>query len=124
MIASESKTQPHTSVAWRLLGEADHALMTQDLPLTSEKLWQAALYAVKTLCANRGWECAGDDHVQLLNPVKRLAAERDDETIKLAFLIAGHCRANAKYDWMEFDELDENRARIRQLVEKILADVE
>ena len=37
MIASESKTQPHTSVAWRLLGEADHALMTQDLPLTSDE---------------------------------------------------------------------------------------
>ena len=56
--------------------------------------------------------------------MRRLTAERDDDTIKLAFLIASHCHANFQYDWMEFDDLDENRARIRRLVEKILAEVE
>lgn len=56
--------------------------------------------------------------------MKCLAAEKDDETIKLGFLIARHCHANFQYDWMEFDDLDENRVRIRRLVEKILAGIE
>ena len=123
MATSEAKTQIHAGAAWRLLSEADHILMTQDLPLTGEKLWRATLCAVKALCASRGWECADNDRGQLLNLVKRLAEERNDETIKLAFLIASHCHANFQYDWMEFDDLDENRARIRQLVGKLLAGV-
>ena len=125
MVASETKTQIHASTAWRLLAEADHTLMTQDLPLTGEKLWQATLHSVKALCASRGSEYAGDDaYVQLLDFVKCLAAEKDDETIKLGFLIARHCHANFQYDWMEFEDLDENRVRIRRLVEKILAGIE
>ncbi len=125
MTTSETKTQIHASTAWRLLAEADHTLMTQDLPLTGEKLWQATLHAVKAICISRGWEHAGDDaYVQLLDFVKRLAAEKDDETIKLGFLIAHHCHANFQYDWMEFEDLDENRVRIRRLVEKILAGIE
>ena len=123
MTAREPKTQMHAGAAWQLLAEADHTLMTHDLPLTGEKLWQATVNAVKALCADRGWEYAGDDHIQLLDSVKRLAAEREDENIKLAFLIASHCHANFKYDWMEFDDLDENQVRIRRLVEKLLADV-
>lgn len=125
MAASETKTQMYAGAAWQFLAEADHTLMTQDLPLTGEKLWHATLHAVKALCASRGWEYAGDDaYVQLLDFMKRLAAERDDETIKLGFLIARHCHANFQYDWMEFDDLDENRVRIRKLVEKILAEAE
>ena len=125
MTTCENETQFDAGEAWRLLAEADHTLMTQDLPLTGEKLWQATLHAVKALCASRGWEYAGDDaYVQLLDFVKYLAAERDDETIKLGFLIARHCHANFRYDWMEFEDLDENRVRIRRLVEKISAAVE
>ena len=124
MTTGETKTQMYAGAAWQMLAEADHTLMTQDLPLTGEKLWQATLYAVKALCTSRGWECADHDRAQLLGLMKRFAAERNDETIKLAFLIASHCHANFKYDWMEFDDLDENRARIRRLVEKLLAEVE
>ena len=124
MTTSETEIEMQAGTAWRLLAEADHTLMTQDLPLTGEKLWQATLHAVKTLCASRGLEYAGDDaYVQLLDFVKCLAAVRDDETIKLGFLIASHCHANFRYDWMEFDDLDEHRARIRRLVEQILAEV-
>ena len=122
---SETHRQKHARLARQLLDQADHTLMTHDLPLTGEKLWHATLHAVKALCAARGWEYAGDDaYVQLLDFVKCLATARDDETIKLGFLMARHCHANFQYDWMEFDDLDENRVRIRRLVENMLADVE
>ena len=124
MTTREPKIQMHAGAAWQMLAEADHTLMTHDLPLTGEKLWRATVNALKALYATQGWEYPGDDHIQLLHFAKRLAAEREDENIKLAFLIASHCHANFKYDWMEFDDLDENRVRIRRLVEKILADVE
>ena len=121
---TETHQQKHTRLARRLLAQADHELLAGDLLQSSEKLWGATSHALKALCENRGWECAGDDYVHLIDFVKRLAAERNDETIKLAFLMASHCRANSQYDWMEFDDLDENRVCIRQLVGKILADVE
>lgn len=124
MTTGETKIQMHADAAWNLLAEADHTLMTQDMPLTGEKLWHATLHAVKALCATRGLDYPGDDaYVQLLDVVKCLAEEKDDETIKLGFLIARHCHANFQYDWMEFDDLEENRARIRRLVAKILAEV-
>lgn len=121
---TETHQQKHARLARRLLDQADHELMACDLLQSSEKLWGATLYAVKALRASRGWECADNDRAQPLNLMQRFAAEKNDETIKLAFLIASHCHANSQYDWMEFDDLDENRVRIRQLVEKILADVE
>ena len=124
MTIGENQIQMHADAAWRMLAEADHTLMTHDLPLTGEKLWHATMHAVKALCASRGWGYADDDHARFLHFAKTLAAERNDETIKLAFLIARHCHANFQYDWMEFDDLDENRVRIRQLVQKVLADIE
>ena len=124
MTTGETKIQMHAGAAWQLLAEADHTLMTHDLPLTGEKLWQATLHAVKALCISRGWAYVDDDHIHFLHFAKKLALERNDETIKLAFLLARHCHANFQYDWMEFDDLDENCARIRRLVEQILTDVE
>ena len=52
MTTGEPKTQMHAGSAWQLLlaAEADHTLMTHDLPLkrTGENwLWHATLHAVK-----------------------------------------------------------------------------
>ena len=124
MTTSEVKTKMHAGSARRLLDEADDTLMRQDLPLTGEKLWNATLDAVKALCASRGWEYTGNDYVQFIDFVKTFSVEKSDETIKLGFLIASHCHANAQYDWMEFGDLDENRVIVRRAVEKILAEIE
>ena len=120
--APETHQQKHTRLAWQLLNQADHEIMAGDLLQSSEKLWGATSHALKALCESRGWRHS--KYAQLEYAAKQLAKERDDDSIRLAYRVAEICHANFSYDWMEFEDVDENRIIVRRLVEKILANVE
>lgn len=120
--AAETHRQKHTRLAWQLLDQADHEMLAGDLLQSSEKLWGATSHALKAFCESRGWRHS--KYAQREYAVKRLAIEKSDETIRMAFRIAESCHANSSYDWMEIDDVDENRIIVRRLVEKILAEVE
>lgn len=115
---TETHQQKHTRLAWHLLNQADHEIMAGDLLQSSEKLWGATSHALKALCESRGWRHG--KYAQRAYAVKRLAAEKSDESIIPAFKVAEACHANFYNDWLEFDILDEHRRNIRRLVEKIL----
>ena len=121
MTAPETEThrQKHARLAWQLLAQADHEMLAGDLLQSSEKLWGATSHALKAFCESRGWRHS--KYAQREYAVKRLAVERQDESIRLSFRIAETCHANFYHDWLEFEVLDEHRVDIRRLVEKILA---
>ena len=120
--AAETHQQKHTRLAWRLLAQADHEIMAGDLLQSSGKLWGATSHALKAFCESRGRRHS--KYAQRAYAVKQLAKENDDDSIRLAYRVAEICHANFSYDWMEFEDVDENRSIVRRLVEKILADVE
>ena len=119
--ATETHRQKHARLAWQLLAQADHEMLAGDLLQSSEKLWGATSHALKAFCESRGWRHS--KYAQRDYAVKRLAKEKDDDSIRLAFKIAESCHANFYHDWMEIKDVDENRVIVRQLVEKILAEV-
>ena len=118
----ETLQQKHTRLAWHLLEQADHEMLAGDLIQSSEKLWGATSHALKAYCESRGWRHG--KYAQRAYAVKKLAAEKGDESIVSAFKVAESCHANFYNDWLEFATLDEHRVDIRRLVEKILAEVE
>ena len=118
---TETHLEKHARLARQLLDQADHEMMAGDLLQSSEKLWGATSHALKAFCESRGWRLG--KYAQREHAAKRLATERDDDTIRLSFRIAEACHANFYNDWLEFDVLDEHRRDIRRLVEKILNDV-
>ena len=124
MPAQETEThrQKHTRLAWRLLDQADHEMLAGDLLQSSEKLWVATDHALKAFCESRGWRHS--KYAQREYAVKRLAIEKSDETIRMAFRIAEACHGNFYNDTLEFETLDEHRGDIRRLVEKILNEAE
>ena len=124
MLAQETEThqQKHSRLAWQLLDQADHEMMAGDLLQSSAKLWDATNHALKAFCESRGWPHSADADRE--HAVKRLAVEREDESIRLAFRVAAACHANFSYDWMEVQDVDESRVSVRRLVGKILAAAE
>ena len=119
--ATETHRQKHARLALQLLAQADHEMLAGDLLQSSAKLWGATSHALKAFCESRGWRHS--KYAQRDYAVKRLAKEKDDDSIRLAFKIAESCHANFYNDWMEIKDVDENRVIVRQLVEKILAEV-
>ncbi len=119
---TETHQQKHTRLAWQLLNQADHEIMAGDLLQSSEKLWGATSHALKAFCESRGWRHS--KYAQRHHAVKQLAKEKDDDRIHLAFKVAESCHANFYNDWMEFQDVDENRVIVRRLVEKILAEAD
>lgn len=96
--------------------------MAGDMLQSSEKLWGATSHALKAYCDSRGWRHG--KYAQRHHAVKQLAEERGDRSIFAYFKVAESCHANFYNDWMEFQDIDENRVMIRWLVEQILAEVE
>ena len=115
---TETRRQKHARLARQLLDQADHELLAGDLLQSSEKLWGATSHALKAFCESRGWRHSKYGHRQ--EAVKRLAAERADESISLSFKIAEACHANFYNDWLTAEELEENRESIHKLIATIL----
>ena len=61
---NETHRQKHARLARQLLDQADHTLMTYDLPLTGEKLWHATLHSVK---ASLRWLAAGNTPAMIVS---------------------------------------------------------
>lgn len=118
----ETHQEKHARLARQLLDQADHELMAGDLLQSSEKLWGATSHALKAFCESRGWRHG--KYAQRHYAAKQLSEERDDRSIFAYFKVAESCHANFYNDWMELQDLDENRVMIRWLVDQILAEVE
>lgn len=124
MASAESEThqQKHARLARQLLDQADQEMMAGDLLQSSEKLWGATGHALKAFCESRGWRRG--KYAQRHYAARQLAEERDDRSIFAYLKVAESCHANFYNDWMELQDIDENRVMIRWLVDQILVEVE
>ena len=85
----------------------------------SEKLWGAATQIVIAMAEERGWDCGS--HRAMKNASKRLAVEFEDQFIADGFSMAEKFHRNFYHNFMEDFELESDRPRVHELVERMLA---
>ncbi len=109
----------HTKTAQGFLEAADRELADGDVLQGSEKLWGAASHAVMAAAQERGWDFG--KHGAMKAAVRRLAQESGDPALVSEFAVARSFHANSYHDFMEDDDLEENRLMVRGFVEKVTA---
>lgn len=120
--ATDPQVIHNARIARKFLDDADREFAAGDLLQSSEKLWGAVSHALKALCRQRNWRHAKYAHRR--DAAQRLSNDLNDPTIFAYFKIAQSCHANFYNDWMYAEDVDTNRAYIRELVDKILAQIE
>ena len=84
----------------------------------SEKLWDAASHAVKTVAERRGWPCS--DSRELHTAASKLSDETGDKSIATGLSVAKMFQANSRLDFMEEYQVDEDQRIVKAFVERVL----
>ena len=112
-------TSERTQAARDFLEASDREFAAGDNRQASEKLWGAATQVVIAMAEERGWDYGG--HHAMKVAVDRLATEYQDESIVTWFSIAEKFHANFYHNFMQGYQLDSDRPRVRDFVERLLA---
>ena len=112
-------TKAHIETAQGFLEAADKELAGGDVLQGSEKLWGAASHAVMAAARERGWDHGR--HGAMKAAVRRLAEESGDPALVAEFAVARSFHANFYHDFMEDDDIEDNRVVVRGFVERVTA---
>ena len=106
----------------RLFAESEQALAAGDDRLGSQRLWDAAEAALRTLAAGRGWRCETEEQqFYIIEQLQAETGECEDPDIMSGFLDALGYRDNARYGFMEDYFLNGGIAIVHDFVKDILA---
>ena len=111
--------EEHVLTARTFLDEADTLFAEGDVLQASEKVWGAAAHAVMAVAQHRGWP--HENHRSLKNAARRLSAETGDSSIGDRFAVAEKFHINFYHHGMEDYQMDDDRPRVRALVEQLLS---
>ncbi len=109
----------HLRTAREFLTDADTEFAAGDHLQASEKLWGAASHALIAVAQQRNWPHGS--HRALKQAAQLLAGEAGDTTIDDGFAVAEKFHANFYHDFMEDFQLDADRPKISNFVERLLA---
>ncbi len=107
----------HARAAADALQSAGAHFEAGDNAAGSDRLWQAAVYAVTAVARERGWP--SDGHQAVTSAADRLAAE--DPAITAGFFAAQQFHANAKHNFMEPDDMARGLPLVQDFVQRVLA---
>ncbi len=113
------QAQEHAQTALDFLEKADKHFAEDDQIQASEKLWGAAAHAVMAVALERGWPHTS--HPALKRAAERLTQEHNDSRIADRFGIAEKYHRDFYHLFMEADEWQTDRPKIRDLVARVLA---
>ena len=107
---------------WRLFAEAEQAFAAGDDRLGSQRLWDAAEVALRTLAARRGWPCETEgDHFNIIERLQAETGECEDPDIMSGYLNARGYWDNARLGFMEDYFLKGGVPIVHEFVNEILA---
>ena len=112
-------TGKHSQTAQDFLAASDSEFVAGDILQGSEKLWGAAAHAVMAVAQQRGWRFG--DHRALRAAANRLADELREPIVASNFSVAEKFRANLYHDFMQDFEIDDDRQKVRDFVNRILS---
>ena len=102
MVVQDLTAAEYKQMALDLLVRADDALMARDYDSISPTLWSAVEHAVAAAAVERGWAPPqSDEKDELLEIVKRIEEERDED------LIYDYYSASLHYDNTYYTFLDD-----------------
>ena len=113
------QTQEHAQTALEFLAKADTHFIDRDQLQASEKLWDAAAHAVLAVAIERGWPHTS--HPALKRAAERLAQEHNDPLVAYGFLAAEYYHRDFYHRFMEAEEWQADRPKVRDFVDRVLA---
>ena len=112
------QTREYVQKAWDFLEAGERDCAAADHLRASILLWEAAAHALMAAMQERGW--SGTTHRALSFSAQRLAREYDDPSIGSGFSLAEKFHRNFYHDFMEEFEMDVDRPRVHDFVERVL----
>ena len=109
----------HYRTAQDFLAAADAEFSAGDILQGSEKLWGAAAHAVMAVAQQRGWRFG--DHRALQAAANRLANEFREPILASNFSVAEKFHANFYHDFMQDFEIDGDREKVRDFINRVLS---
>lgn len=108
----------HAQLALAWLTVSDEEFAEGRRMQASEKLWGAAAHAILAVIMDRGWRHGG--HRDLIVTARRLAEESGSAILHEEFDVARQFHANFYQNFLDDDEIAENRSHVHQFVQRIL----
>ena len=100
-----------------LYDEAMVALDAGNLPVASEKLWEAAEQALKSIAKSRGWKHESDR--DLYQTVANLHKECDSQVMVYGFDAAVHLHINAFENRMSVTDIRDRAPDVREFIDLV-----
>ena len=118
-MTTRAKTaEEHVRIALEFLEHSDREFEAGDELQGSEKLWGAASHAVTAIAMKRNWR-HGKYNARAA-AVSRLAQEYDDPLLTASFSVAQKFHANFYRDFMENEEIAQDRPMVDTFVRRIV----
>ena len=112
----EASEHARIALSWLTVSDKEFA---EGMPLqASEKLWGAAAHAMLAVALGRGWRHGS--HRDFVVTVRRLVEESSVDTLSAGFDAAHQFHANFYQDFLDDDEIAENRPLVHQFVPIVL----
>ncbi len=115
--------QEHVKAAFTFLEQSGEEFEAGDILQGSEKLWGAAAHAAMAAALLRGWSVGS--HRNLVDAMRHLSGERNDESLEMGFSLArkfqGNFYGQGRFDPFSGDgSMDRDRELIANHVHKVL----
>ncbi len=111
--------EEHIQTARDFLGKSDQEFESGDILQGSEKLWGAASHAVMAVAQQKGWDFGKNTAPRKV--VELLTSEYEEPLLKASFAVAQQFHANFYHDFMEDEDIEQNRPIVRDFVHRIVA---
>ena len=107
----------HLKTAQSFIEAADKEFDAGDHLQASEKLWGAASHVVMAAAQQHGWPYGS--HRAMKTAADRMGEIYNDSSLSNGFGLAEKFHANFYHDFMEDYQLDSDRPKIRDFVERV-----
>ena len=115
-------TGEHVRRALEFLEHSDREFAAGQQQQGSEKLWGAVCQVAFAVAKQRGLPHGKSSHRR--RAVRELSREYDEPLIARDYGLAEKFHANFYHDFMEDDEIDDNRPMVREFVHRLIEIVE
>ncbi len=115
---AEIAADQHVRTALTFLDHSGRESADGDAMQGSEKLWGAASHAITAVAKQRGWPFG--KYRARAEAVKRLAQEYDDPLLDAYFSVARQFHNNFYRDFMEDDDIEDDRPKVHNFVHRVV----
>ena len=107
----------HTHTSQILIQQTEDELRRGDRLQASEKAWEAAAHAVKSIAELHGWP--HERHGHLYDAIFMIRDSTGDKEIEALFRLAGGLHQNFYEGWYDEDAIETGITEVRRLIAKL-----